>query len=408
MNILLVNKFYFPRGGAEACFFEEASLLEKKGHTVIPFAMAHPRNRPSPYSDYFVSSVEFEKPSSWRQKAKAAGRVLYSREAQRNLSRLLKAHPPDLAHLHNIYHQISPSIIAVLRRAKIPMVMTLHDYKFLCPVYTFYRGGRICQECRRGRFIHCLGHRCAKDSALKSAWSTLEMVLHHSILKIYNAVDCFICPSQYLQKTMAEKIDPRKLFLLPNFISDLRPVSSPPAGRQTIVYFGRLSQEKGLRTLLQALKGLDIRCLIVGEGPERPILEKMIRQFGLSQTHLLGFRPPKELQALIRESAFTVLPAEWTENSPRSVLESFALGRATVASRLGGLPELVIDRKTGLMFEAGDALDLRQKILDLLAHPQEAAAMGRTARQFVEEQLGPERHYGLLLKIYEIARARHH
>jgi len=408
MNILLVNKFYFQQGGAEACLFEQASLLEKRGHSVIPFSMVHPRNIPSPYSSYFVSPVEFEGSSPWRKKAKAGGRILFSWEARKKLSALLKAKPPDLAHLHNIYHQISPSIITVLKQAEVPMVMTLHDYKFLCPVYTLYRKGSVCLECRHGRFIHCLRHKCAKDSALKSALSMLEMYLHQSILRIYSHIDCFICPSRFLKTTMAERIDPRKLFLLPNFISELPSTASPPGRGQTIVYFGRLSQEKGVRTLLKALKGLDVRCLIIGEGPERPALDRMIKQYGLSQTALLGYQQPKELQALIRESAFTVLPAEWHENSPRAVLESFALGRATVASRLGGLPELVIDHKTGLTFEAGNALDLRQKIISLLGDPQETEALGQRAKQFVEEHLGPERHYESLMKIYEIARARHH
>ena len=408
MNILLANKFYFPRGGTEACLFEEASLLEKSGHSVVPFSMSHPRNLPSPYSAYFVSPIELEAPSSWREKARAGGRVIYSWEARRKLAALLEARPPDVAHLHNIYHQITPSIIGVLKRAGVPVVMTLHDYKFLCPVYTLYRNGSVCQECRRGRYIHCLRHRCSKDSALKSAVVMLEMYLHQTILKSYGLVDCFICPSRFLKSMMAGMIDPRKLFWLPNMISELPPLSPFPARGRTIVYFGRLSREKGLGTLLAAVKGLDVRCLIIGEGPERPVLERMICQPGLGRTVLLGYRWPRELEALIRESSFTVLPAEWYENSPRAVLESFALGRAVVASRIGGLPELVVDQETGLTFEAGNASDLRQKILYLLDNPQKAEALGRAARRFVEDERSPGRHRESLLEIFDIARARNH
>ena len=404
MKILLVNKYFFRRGGSEASFFEEADLLEKKGHKVVHFAMAHPRNIHSPYSSYFVSQVKFEEAASWPQKAKAGGRMLFSWQARQRLAALIKAEKPDVAHLHNIYHQISPSILPVLKKANVPVVLTFHDYKFLCPVYTLYRGGRICEECRSGRFIHCLQHKCSKNSYLKSALNTLEMYLHHSVFRVYDLVDCYICPSLNLKNKLADRIDAHKLFFLANFIAEIPPVSPFPVGHKTIVYFGRLSREKGLSTLLKAIKGLDVRCLIIGEGPERTALEKIIKEEGLDKVAFLGYLQPKELQVYIRQAAFTVLPSEWYENSPRAVLESFALGRAVVASRLGGLPELVIDNETGLTFEAGNALDFREKILQLLENPQKAEEIGRRARRFVQEQLGSEGHYESLMKIYETAR----
>jgi glycosyltransferase involved in cell wall biosynthesis len=403
MKILLVNKYFFPRGGSEASFFEEAAILEKRGHKVVHFAMAHPRNNDSPYSSYFVSRVEFEDSTSWLQKAKAGSRMLYSWQARQRLAALVKAEKPDLAHLHNIYHHISPSILPILKKAKIPVVLTFHDYKFLCPVYTLYRRGRICEECRTGRFVHCLQHKCSKNSYSKSALSSLEMYLHHSVLGIYDLVDCFICPSLHLKNKMTGRIEDRKLFLLPNFITRIFPFSPLPAGGKTIVYFGRLSREKGLPTFLKAIKGLDVRCLIIGEGPERAALEKIIREESLDRVTCLGYLQPKELQAYIMQAAFTVLPSEWYENSPRAVLESYALGRAVVASRLGSLPELVIDDETGLTFEAGNALDLREKIVQLFHDPQKAEKMGRRARTYVQERLGPESHYKSLLEIYETA-----
>jgi glycosyltransferase involved in cell wall biosynthesis len=404
MKILLVNKYFFPRGGSEASFFEEAALLEKRGHEVVHFAMAHPRNNYSPYSSYFVSRVEFEDSTSWLQKARAGSRMLYSWQARQRLAALVRAEKPDLAHLHNIYHHISPSILPVLKKAKVPVVLTFHDYKFLCPVYTLYRRGKTCEECRTGRFVHCLQHKCSKNSYLKSALNTLEMYLHHSVLNIYDLVDCFICPSRHLKNMMAGRIEDGKRFLLPNFITEISPFSPLPAGGKTIVYFGRLSREKGLPTLLKAIKGLDVRCLIIGEGPERAALKKIIKEEGLDRVACLGYLQPKDLQAYIRQAAFTVLPSEWYENSPRAVLESFALGRAVVASRIGGLSELVIDNETGLTFEAGNALDLREKILQLFHDSQKAEEMGRRARRFVQEQLGPEGHYESLMKIYETAR----
>lgn len=367
--------------------------------------MAHPRNLPSPFSSYFVSRVDFESTASWLQKARASGRLLFSWEARQKLTSLLKTEKPDVAHLHNIYHHLSLSILPVLKKAGIPAVMTFHDYKFLCPVYTLYRAGRPCEECRSGRFIHCLQHKCSKQSYLKSALNTLEMYLHQSVFHLYDNVDCFICPSRSLKRMMAGRITARKLFLLANFISDLPTPPSNPDG-QTIVYFGRLSAEKGLETMLRAIKGLDVRCLIIGDGPQRAALQQQARREGLDRVEFLGHLPSQQVQAYVREAAFTILPSEWYENSPRAVLESFASARPVVASHIGGLPELVKDGETGLTFAAGDALDLRRKILYLVRNPQKAEEMGRRARRLVQEEMAPEVHYKALMEIYEIARSR--
>jgi len=230
------------------------------------------------------------------------------------------------------------------------------------------------------------------------------MYVHHSVFDIYKPVDCFICPSRNLKNKMAGRVDDRKLFHLTNFITEIPPFAPFPIGGQTVVYFGRLSREKGLPTLLKAVKGLAVRCLIIGEGPERAAVEKFKKEERLDNVTCLGYLQPKQVQAYIRQAAFTVLPSEWYENSPRAVLESFALGRAVVSSRIGGLPELVIDEETGLTFEAGNAHDLREKIVQLLDNPRKAEELGRTARRFVQAQLGAEDHYQSLMKIFEIAR----
>jgi len=406
MKILLINKYFYGRGGAECAFFEQSSLLERNGHRVIHFSMQHPRNHPSPYAPYFVSRVEFEETKSWREKTKAATRILFSREAQRKLTALVKTERPDLAHLHNIHHQISPSILPVLKHARIPIVMTLHDYKILCPVYTLYRDGAICEECLGGRFIRCLAHKCAKGSYLKSGLLSFEMYLHREILRSYELVDCFTCPSHFLKRKMAGAIENDKLFVVPNFAAGPAPHSGPSGDEKTIVYFGRLSPEKGLRTLLQALRGLDARCWIIGEGPERLPLEQYLRREAMENVTLMGYKPPEELPALIQQALFTVLPSEWHENRPRSVLESFSLARTVVASRIGGIPELVKDQETGLTFEAGNAIDLREKMQSLMKNPPLARALGRNAQRFVQEDWTPEIYYRALMEIYTIARER--
>ncbi|OGD37904.1 MAG: hypothetical protein A2V45_05100 [Candidatus Aminicenantes bacterium RBG_19FT_COMBO_58_17] len=400
MKVLLVNKYFFLKGGAEAVFFETARVLKAKGHSLCFFSMHHPQNFPSSHSRYFVSQVDFIGSPSWPHQLKAAGRILYSLEAGRRLSALIRSEKPDLAHLHNIHHQISPSILPVLKKNKVPVVMTLHDYKLLCPVYTFYSQGAVCERCAGGRYFHCLLHKCSKDSYLKSAWNTLEMSLHNTLLDLYGAVDVFICPSRFLQQKMTRQVEASRLVYLPNFISLSAPPRNPLQPDKNIVYCGRLSKEKGLRTLLRALRGLDARCQVIGQGPDQPYLEEFARRNALHNVTFLGHKPPEEVKAHIRDALFTVLPSEWYENHSRAVVESFSLGRAVVASRIGSIPELVKDGETGLTFSPGNAEDLRAKMLELMRRPGRALEMGVNARRFVQEQLEAEVLYPALMNIY--------
>lgn len=403
MKILLINKYYYFKGGAEAVFFETSRVLKANGHKVCFFSMHHPQNLLSPGSRYFVSHVDFIEARSWRHKIKSAGRILYSQEARKKLSALIRGEKPDIAHLHNIHHQISPSILPVLKKNKIPVVMTLHDYKLLCPVYTFYRDGAICEKCAGGCYIHCLLHKCSKNSYLKSALNALEMSLHHTVLNIYDSVDLFICPSRFLQNKMARKIDLNRLIYLPNFVSvPPRPFRQPPSGRN-IVYCGRLSKEKGLRTLIRALESMDIHCEIIGDGPERPYLEKIVKDRALTNITFLGHMPPQEVEAHIQKALFTVLPSEWYENHPRAVVESFLLGRPVVASRIGSIPELVKNGETGLTFLTGNAKDFRAKITELMNKPERALEMGVNARRFVHKQLDSKILFPALINIYQQA-----
>jgi len=404
LKILLVNKYFFMRGGAEAVFFDTAELLRARGHRVIDFSMRHPRNFSSFFSKYFVSEIDFRQSGSLSRKIKAGARLLYSRRAGRQIEKLVKKEKPRLAHLHNIYHHISPSIIPVLKKHGIPVVMTLHDYKLLCPVYTLFNRGEICVRCLPGKYYWCLLKKCRNDSYGASLLNTFEMYLHHKILDVYGSVDIFISPSRFLRNTMEKCGFGNKVYYLPNF---LKPEDYLPdyAGRENrIVYFGRLSPEKGLFTLLSALKGLPLRCWIIGDGPSREKLKERVEKESISNISFRETQSPEKLKKLISKSLFVVLPSEWYENSPRSVIEAFALGKPVVASRIGGIPELVKDYKTGLTFEPGNAEDLRAK-LELLSRDHGLAEkMGRVARKFVEENLNPEKHYRELMKIYELAR----
>jgi len=407
MKVLFINKFFFPKGGAETSFFATARLLEEKGHRIAFFSMAHPANQESPYSQYFVSRVDFENPDSFPEKMKIPGRILYSFEAKRKLSRLLKQDKPDVAHLHNIHHQISPSILHTLRKWNIPTVMTLHDYKMVCPVYTLFRQGKICEQCRKGKYYHCFLHRCSKDSYPKSLLNTMEMYLHHRLLHLYRLVDVLISPSRFLKEKIREMGMGGKVAYLPHFINVQDFLPSYRWSENSIVYFGRLSAEKGLFTLLKAVKGLGVICKIVGDGPLRSALENKARHEGLANVSFLGYRSQEQLKPEIQKSLLVVLPSEWYENNSRSLMESYALGKPVIGSRIGGIPEFIEDDKTGLLFEPGNPKDLREKIVHLTSRFEKIKKMGENGRKAAEENFNPESYYHQLMILYKRAMERH-
>lgn len=405
MRVLLVNKYFYPRGGAEAVFFETADLLRERGHAVSFLSMDHPRNLQTSDPAEFVSRLEFDAPAPLLDRARIPGRMLYSLEARRKLSRLLDRAKPDLVHAHNIHHQISPSIFPLLRKRGIPMVMTLHDYKVVCPVYTLFRRGRTCELCRGGRYSRCWRHRCTKDSFLKSGLDMLEMYAHHRLLRLYRPVSIFISPSQFLKSKVESMGFRGRIVHLPNPIRTDGVTPSFRWRERSIAFVGRLTPEKGLLTLLEALRGVDIRCQMIGEGPSRESLLREVRAAGLTGVEFLGHLPPGGVRAEVRNSMFVVVPSGWYENHPRAVTEAFALGKPVIASRIGGLPELVREGETGLLFEPGNAADLRSKILSLLRDSERIPLMGENARRWVERELPPEGYYAGLMAVYERALA---
>jgi hypothetical protein len=199
MKILLINKYFYIKGGAENSFFETGRLLENKQHEVVYFSMQDKRNFESVFAPHFISNVNYDS-SRWQDKFKAAGRLLYSWEARHNLEGLIKQEKPDIAHLNNIYHQISPSIIHSLKKYRIPIVMTLRDYKVVCASYSLIHQNKICEACTQGRYYQIFRRGCVKNSRAKSFLNTLEMYLHHKFLKIYDLVDTFISPSLFFKE----------------------------------------------------------------------------------------------------------------------------------------------------------------------------------------------------------------
>jgi glycosyltransferase involved in cell wall biosynthesis len=403
MNILLINKFLYPKGGDAISTLATGKLLEEKGQKVFYWGMKHPDNPEYLFEEYFVCYVDYDGRAGLRKKIKNALNILYSFEARDKIEKLLSKIHPDVVHLNNFAHQISPSILSVFRKYDIPVVMTMHDYKLVCPAYNLMSKGQVCEKCKSGKYYWCLLNKCTHESQAKSLVNMVEMYLHHKVLHIYDKIGIYISPSKFLMNKVKEMGFKHRVVYLPNFV-DIDSFRPSYGGKdKNVVYIGRLSCEKGLKTLLNAVKGLDAILKVIGDGPIKPELEEKVVAEKINNVVFLGYKSGEELHGAIKNAIVTVMPSEWYENNPRTIIESFALGKPVIGARMGGIPELVKDGQTGYTFEAGNAEDLRSKIKLLIEDPNGVNRMGRVARKLVERKYNPGTHYEELLKIYRMA-----
>jgi Glycosyltransferase len=401
MKILHINKYFYLKGGPENYLFRLAELFEEKGHNVAFFSMQHDQNVPSKWNQYFVKNIDYNNKYSLWGKIKVFSNTLYSFEARDKLLKLIDNFKPDIAHLHNYHHQLTPSIIHALDKRRIPVVAKLPDYKMICPSYSMLNHGKICELCRDRKYYNCVLTKCHKNSFSKSLLATVESYLHHRYLKSYKNIKCYICPSNFLLNKFKQMGFKGNLMQLSNYVDTNEYEPNYNINTNKIIYWGRLSVDKGVKTLIEAMKGSNLQLVVVGEGPIKEDLENMVRTMQMKNIHFKGYLKGKELQSVIKDSLFAVLPSEWYENNPNSVLEAFALGKPVIGSRIGGIPELVKDGETGYTFEPGNAGDLSDKMMMLLSDDTTRNAMGQNARKLVEAKFNPEKHYQELMEIYQ-------
>lgn len=406
MKILHINKYFYLKGGAERCFFEWGNYLESKGHKVIPFSMKHVRNYRSTYDSFFSSQIDFNSQYGILNKFKIGLRSIYSIEARRNLSRLIKETKPDIAHIHSICYQLTSSVLFVLKEYKIPIIQTAHEYKHICPnqrLLNSYTQNK-CEACKGGKYYMSVVNRCIKGSVSQSFVGFAEAYLNDFLKAREKCINTIITPSLFLKRKLIEfSINKTNITNIPNFIVTNDYVPSYSFSNY-IVYFGHLSEMKGIRTLITAMSFIrKAKLLVVGEGELRNELEEIVSKTKLDNVDFIGYKQGDELKEIIRNSMFVVVPSEWYENFPYSVLESLALGKPVIGSSIGGIPEMIDDGVNGFLFRSGDVEDLTSKIKFLIDNKQLLPGMGRKARQKVENKFNVELHYKALMNIYDKA-----
>lgn len=398
----MVQTFYYPRGGDSTYMLSLTKLLEEKGHEVVPFAMEHPQNLPTPYSRYFVSEIDFPELQRRRSPAaawKVATRSIYSGEARRKIAALADEVRPDVAHFHNIHAHLTTSIVAPLRARGIPIVWTTHDFRLVCPNTSFLSGGEICERCLPNRFYEALLHRCKKGSLPASAVAMLATCFDR-VTHVPKAIDRFIAPSGFLRRKLIEGgFDPARIVHVPNFV-DLDTYRAQPE-KGYFVFIGRLLFEKGIDILIRAVAKLDAgRLLVIGEGPAADDLRKLVAECGTDRVEFAGYRGGDELKTLLAESQFVVLPSRLHENLPFAIMEAFASGKPVVASQVGGIPEMVEDGVDGFLFPVGNVDALGECLRRMLADRAAREEMGRRGRAKAERLYRREAHYERIVEIY--------
>ncbi len=399
----MVNKYHFVKGGSERYVFDLKGLLEKNRHQVIPFAMADENNLPSIYSRYFVDHVDYGARARWKSLGHAA-RLIYSFHARRKIEALIEATKPDVAHLHMIDHQISPSILHSLRKYRIPAVQTVHQYKLICPNYRLYieSKNKICERCLAHKFYQPLLTRCQKNSVAASALIALEAYVHHWLRTYVKNIELFHAPSAFMKKMLTKGgIDEQKIefhFLL----TQLDELPFSPIYDNYFLFIGRLSPEKGVMTLLKAMTQVKrSKLLLVGEGPQRAALERFIRKKNIWNVEFLGYKNRRDLREIMSRTSFTVFPSEWYENSPLAVYEAFSMGKPVIGSAIGSTAEFIEPNANGLQFVPGDDQELAACINALLDHQNKIVVMGKNAREKAEQNFHPEAHYEWIAGVYD-------
>lgn len=399
-KLLSINNYHYRRGGSDVVYLEHAALMEEMGWQNAFFSMHHPKNADSVWSEYFVDEIEFGHAYSLANKLSMATKVVYSFEAQKKLKRLLENYPADVAHLHCIYHHLSPAIIPVLAKAGVPVVMTAHDLKIACPAYKMLNDGGICERCKDGSLINIVKQRCIRGSLGASAIVAMESLLHHKLNTYKKHLDKVVVPSRFFMEKFVEWGWPREEFVyIPNYVDTTRFAPDFEPG-DYFLFFGRLAPEKGVATLLRAAKKAGVKLKLAGTGPEEAALHALQAQLQ-GDVEFLGYQSGEALHALIRAARAVVLPSEWYENAPMSVLESYAFGKPVIGARIGGIPEMIDEGQTGWCFESGNVDALAELLSRVQAMPAASIAQcGRDGRRMVEKRFNRAGYLDASLRMY--------
>jgi len=388
MKILLCHNHYQQPGGEQLAVEGLEGLLRSKGHQVIP---------------YYENNAAIAGYSLW-DKFQFLANTVYSRKTYRAVRGIVEDQRPEVAHVHNVFPLISPSIYCALRDAGVPIVQTVHNFRLMCPNGLFYTRGMVCERCKLGNTVHAIRRRCYRHSYVFSALYAFAITWHRKV-GTFEAIDRFIALTGFSARKLVEGgLAPwEKIAVLGNFVAEPLPAPGSFSSRDPyVVYLGRLSPEKGVEILLQAMSTLPhLRLKILGDGPLAETMSSFVRRQRMSNIEFLGYVVGPAKLDLIRRALASVMPSTCYENFPLAVIESLSLGTPVVVSDTGSLPYVLENGQSGLVFRSGDSHDLASKLDYLASYPEEALIMGQKGLHEIRQKYCASAHYEGLMRVYQ-------
>jgi glycosyltransferase involved in cell wall biosynthesis len=412
MKVLMISWAWRNFGGDWTYVDNVKRLYEDNGYEVIPFSTIHEDNVKNDYEQYFVNSsnyTELNRTKNISNSVNAIKNSVISVDALDKVTQLIEDHEIAFAHLHIIHHHITPGVIWKLKKAGIPIIWTLHEYKLLCPEGHFISNGKICEKCYDHKFYNCALNKCKKQSFLASTLASIDAYFYY-FGNVYDNVDLFLCPSQFLLNKFEQFNFPKKKLKLTNYCYDIVGLDNQineielnplPEEKQAkyIFFVGRVERLKGVFTLIQAVAGTDIVLKIAGTGQAMGEVLQYIEANNITNVEILGFQEKKNVYKLTYNALFVVCPSEWYENYPFSVIESMLISKAVVGANIGGIPELVINDETGFLFEPGNYVELQNKLLKLWNDPDLCTKFGIEGRKYAYSKVNFNTHWMILKEL---------
>lgn len=395
MRILLVNKFHYLRGGSEKYYFELAKLLKNHGHTVAFFSMKNENNIKTGDREYFVDEIDMNTGSKFE-----ALNVIYSKKNKVLMEKALEEFKPDIVHINNFQRQLSASIIDAVKEKNIPLIMTAHDLNPICPASIMLYNGEVCEDCITKGYTSCIKKKCIKNSMLKSVLGYIEKK-YYDLHKMFCKVDCIISPSEFNKNQLLKgKLKCNDITVIHNFVNETE--KTDYALGDCAFYFGRLSREKGILNLVEAINNIPgARLMIAGDGPEKENIQTYIKEHKLEdRITLLGYLNQDDIRENIRKCRFVAVPSIWYENCPYSILETMEIGKPIIGSKIGGIPELIQDGINGFTYEHNDVSELTNKLKKLFNNDETVKQFSKNSKKIFIQNYSAEAYYNKLMTVY--------
>lgn len=395
MRILLVNKFHYLRGGSEKYYFELAKLLKNHGHTVAFFSMKNENNIKTDDREYFVDEIDMNTGSKFE-----ALNVIYSKKNKALMEKALEEFKPDIVHINNFQRQLSASIIDAVKEKNIPLIMTAHDLNPICPASIMLYNGEVCEDCITKGYTSCIKKKCIKNSMLKSVLGYIEKK-YYDLHKMFCKVDCIISPSEFNKNQLLKgKLKCNDITVIHNFVNETEKTDYTLG--DCAFYFGRLSREKGILNLIEAINNIPgARLMIAGDGPEKENIQTYIKEHKLeNRITLIGYLNQNDIRENIRKCRFVTVPSIWYENCPYSILETMEIGKPIIGSKIGGIPELIQDGINGFTYEHNDVSELTNKLKKLFNNDETVKQFSKNSKKIFIQNYSAEAYYNKLMTVY--------